>query len=64
MEYNVDHLINKRTTRWKINFRAPIWVFILIFAVTLLFGGDKHEGFSEGLETDSHVSLPPDSGRD
>lgn len=57
MDYDIDHLINKQTSRWKINFRAPIWIFILIFAVSLLFGEYEHEGFSEEwLKAGDHIS--------
>lgn len=61
MDYDIDHLIKKQTSRWKINFRAPIWIFILIFAVSLLFGEYEHEGFSEeGLKVGGHISLHSD----
>lgn len=61
MEYDVDHLTKKRSPRWKINFRAPIWTFILIFVVSFLFGSFVDEGYSDGMNNGCQVYQQPNS---
>ena len=47
MGAEIDHSTNKRLYRWKLNFRAPIWIFMLIFVIALLFGNFVEQGYSE-----------------
>jgi len=47
MGSDIDHSTKKRLSQWKINFRAPIWMFTLILVVALLFGNFVDEGYSE-----------------
>lgn len=55
MEYDIDHLLNKRSSQWKINFRAPIWIFLLIFIVAFLFGSFADDGYSAGMNSGSRI---------
>ena len=47
MGSEIDHSTNKRLSRWKLNFRAPVWIFMLIFVFALLFGSFVEEGYSD-----------------
>lgn len=55
MEYDIDHLLNKRSSRWKINFRAPVWMFLLIFIVAFLFGSFADDGYSTGINGGAQI---------
>lgn len=56
MKDDIEYLTNKRSARWRINFRAPIWIIILIVVGTFLFNGYTHEGYSEGLKKGEPIS--------
>ena len=59
MGSDIGHSILKRLSQWKINVRAPIWMFTLIFIVAFLLNNFVDEGYREVVNQTNPPYLYP-----